>query len=169
MISSCIDNMYKANSNTSCNMKHLRHRGAVVVEFALLLIPLLMIVTGIVEFGRSFWYYDALAKGTRDGARFLSLSRASELVALDATLKQQAKDMVVSSVSAAKVPNFSADYVEVDCTPNADCIAPEYITVRIDAYPLKIGGWIPVIVPAPSGSSSWSGTLSPYSTLRYMR
>lgn len=148
---------------------HRKVRGSAVVEFAILLIPLLMIVTGIIEFGRSFWYYDALVKGTRDGARFLSLSRVNSTVALDATLKQQAKDMVASSVNAAKVPNFSAADVEVDCTPNADCVAPEYVTVRIDAYPVKIGGWIPIIVPAPSGSSSWSGTLSPYSTMRYMR
>lgn len=143
-------------------------RGSAAVEFALLLIPLLMIVTGIIEFGRTFWYYDALVKGTRDGARFLSISRASPTVALDATLKDQAKNLVVNAANAAKVPNFSAADVAVDCTP-ADCVAPDYVTVRIDAYPVKIGGWIPVFVPIPDGAKSWSGTLSPYTAMRYMR
>src|SRR2546426_4881806 len=83
-------------------------RGAAAVEFALLIIPLLMIVTGIIEFDRPFWYYDALVKGTRDGARYLSNSRASLAVALDTTLKDNAKTMVVNAANKAQVPSFSA-------------------------------------------------------------
>jgi Flp pilus assembly protein TadG len=148
-------------------------RGAVIVEFALLLIPLLMIVAGIIEFGRTFWYYDALTKATRDGARFLSMSRASPTVALDTTLEQQAKNLVANTAIAANVPNFSADDVEVVCDP--DCDTPNYITVNIDAYPVTIGGWIPVFVPTsattPTAATTagWGGTLSPYTTMRYMR
>ena len=135
------------------------------MEFALLVIPLLMIVTGIIEFGRTFWYYDALVKGTRDGARFLSNSRASPAVAFDTTLKDKAKDMVVEAATAAKVPDFSASDVAVVCDP--DCDTPTYVTVSVDAYPVTIGGWIPVFVP--TGTTSWSATLSPYTTMRYMR
>jgi Flp pilus assembly protein TadG len=141
-------------------------RGAVAVEFALLIIPLLMIVTGIIEFGRPFWYYDALVKGTRDGARFLSDSRASLTVALDTTLQDQAKDMVVTAANQAQVPSFSAGDVTVTCDP--DCTTPTYVTVSINAYPVTIGGWIPVFVPT-GGTTSWSATLSPYTTMRYMR
>ncbi|OIR17584.1 TadE-like protein [mine drainage metagenome] len=151
--------------NNNLRLGVVRHRGAVAVEFALLLIPLLMIVTGIIEFGRAFWYYDALAKSTRDAARFLSNNRVSTTVAIDAALKDEAKTLVVSAASQAQVPSFSASDVDVSCDPNCD--APTYVTVSINAYPMTIGGWIPVFIP--SGGTSWDTTFSPYTTMRYMR
>ncbi|MDI1244349.1 MAG: pilus assembly protein, partial [Rhodoferax sp.] len=45
--------------------------GAVAVEFAFVIVVLLLIMAGLVEFGRTFWYADALTKATRDGARLL--------------------------------------------------------------------------------------------------
>jgi Flp pilus assembly protein TadG len=148
------------------NLKLAQQRGAAVVEFALLLILLLMIVAGVIEFGRTFWYYDALTKATRDGARFLSNARASTIVALDPGLQNQAKTMVVNAASLAQVPSFSASDVAVSCDPN--CTAPIYVTVSINAYPVTIGGWIPVFVPTGT-TTTWSATLSPYTTMRYMR
>lgn len=47
-------------------------RGAVAVEFALLLIPLLMLALGAAEFGRALYQYNTLVKGTRDAVRHLS-------------------------------------------------------------------------------------------------
>jgi hypothetical protein len=46
--------------------------GVVLVELALLLIPLLVLVFGITEFGRAVYQYNTLAKSVRDGARYLS-------------------------------------------------------------------------------------------------
>jgi Flp pilus assembly protein TadG len=46
--------------------------GAAAVEFALLLVPLLAIATGITEFGRAMYYYATIAKGARDAARLMS-------------------------------------------------------------------------------------------------
>ena len=40
----------------------LLQRGAVAVEFAFVTIVILMMTAGIVEFGRAFWYYNALDK-----------------------------------------------------------------------------------------------------------
>jgi Flp pilus assembly protein TadG len=47
-------------------------RGAVAVEFALLLIPLLMLALGAAEFGRALYQYNTLVKATRDAVRHLS-------------------------------------------------------------------------------------------------
>jgi Flp pilus assembly protein TadG len=49
-----------------------RQQGAAAVEFAILVIPLLIILTGITEYGRALYYYNAIAKAARDGARLLS-------------------------------------------------------------------------------------------------
>lgn len=152
--------------NIKNNLTPVKQRGTAAVEFALLLILLLIIVAGIIEFGRTFWYYDALTKATRDGARFLSNSKAgSAPPAIDDTLKDQAKAMVLAAATAANVPDFSEDDVEVDCDP--DCDSPTYVTVSIDDYPIIIGGWIPIVLP--TGATTWSATLSPETTMRYMR
>jgi Flp pilus assembly protein TadG len=47
-------------------------RGAVAVEFALLLIPMLMLALGAAEFGRALYQYNTLVKATRDAVRHLS-------------------------------------------------------------------------------------------------
>ena len=44
--------------------------GAAAVEFALCLIPLLLIVAGIVDFGQSWYMQSVLATGSREGARY---------------------------------------------------------------------------------------------------
>lgn len=143
---------------------HVKQQGAAAIELALLLVLLLMFVTGVVEFGRAFWYNDALTKATRDGARYLSNIRVSALVALDAATQDQAKQMVVNAATQAQVPSFTTAQVAVTCEPNCD--APLYVKVAINAYPLTIGGWVPIFLPV--GTATWVTTLSPSTAMRYM-
>ena len=49
-----------------------RQRGVAAVEFALLIIPMLLMVFGITEFGRAMYQYNTLVKATRDATRYLS-------------------------------------------------------------------------------------------------
>lgn len=149
-------------------------RGAAVVEFALLLFLLLIIVAGIVEFGRTFWYFDALTKATRDGARYLSNARESTTVALNSTFEDKAIAMVENAADLARVPGFLATDVTVICDYDSSTgngtkcstenYIPDYVTVSI-GYPVQIGLWIPFVtlVGAP-----WDATLSPSTTMRYM-
>ncbi|WP_179400626.1 TadE/TadG family type IV pilus assembly protein [Burkholderia guangdongensis] len=53
-------------------------RGVAAVEFALVLIPLVLLVTGVAEFGRAIYQYETLTKATRDAARYLSVYRPSD-------------------------------------------------------------------------------------------
>ena len=161
-----------------------RESGSIVVEFALVLILLLIIVAGIIEFGRAFWYYDALAKATRDGARFLSTVSVSKVgdLAKATTAPSNCTDkytdsdpitanrIVYCAAIAANVPDFDLDNVNVQCDGGA-CVngtAPEYIKVSIEGYPVTIGGWIPFILPT-GGVTEWTLNLSPATTMRYIR
>lgn len=59
--------------------KHLNkqiQRGVVAVEFALLIIPMLLMVFGVAEYGRAMYQYNTLVKATRDGARYLTTQAA---------------------------------------------------------------------------------------------
>jgi Flp pilus assembly protein TadG len=59
-------------------MNKRAQKGAIAVEFALLVIPLLVILTGITEFGRALYYYNIIAKGARDAARLMSTQTPSD-------------------------------------------------------------------------------------------
>jgi hypothetical protein len=48
-------------------------KGIVAVEFALLLLPLSLILFGMVEVGRAFYQYDTIVKSARSAARYLSV------------------------------------------------------------------------------------------------
>lgn len=160
-----------------------KESGSVVVEFALVLVLLLLIVAGIIEFGRAFWYYDALSKSTRDGARFLSTVSVDSLGDLakaatapsdcdaDAGYTITANRIVYCAAIKAKVPEFDMiGNVDVRCDGSAcvNGIKPKYITVSIENYPVTIGGWIPFVLPT-GGVTSWTLTLSPETIMRYMR
>ena len=54
------------------SIRRSSQRGAALVELAFVMVLMLLIGAGTVEFGRSFWYADALTKATRDGARLMS-------------------------------------------------------------------------------------------------
>lgn len=157
------------------NVRYSRYAGgAAVVEFALLLFLLLIIVAGIVEFGRAFWYYDALTKATRDAARYISMTRVSTTVAINTDVETNAVTMVKNAADTAQVPGFQETDVTVICDYDAgtgtglDCSAagytPEYITVST-AYPVKIGEWIPFVTLM---NAPWNVTLKSSTTMRYM-
>lgn len=55
--------------------KQIQH-GVVAVEFALLIIPMLLMVFGVAEYGRAMYQYNTLVKATRDGARYLTTQAA---------------------------------------------------------------------------------------------
>ncbi|VWB83822.1 pilus assembly protein TadG [Burkholderia lata] len=50
-----------------------RTRGVVAVEFAVVLMPMILLATGVAEFGRAIYQYETLTKATRDAARYLSV------------------------------------------------------------------------------------------------
>jgi Flp pilus assembly protein TadG len=141
-----------------------RQRGVAAVEFALVIILLLIIVAGIIEFGRAFWYYNALTKATRDGARFMSVSTANIGDSVAA-----AKDLVIDAANAANVPGFGQSNVEVTCDGTTCAnVAPEVVRVEIIDYEVTIGGWIPIFLPT-GGVTSFTRELAPSTTMRYMQ
>lgn len=138
------------------------------VEFALTVFILLLLGAGLAEFGRAFWHYEALVKGTRDAARHLSTVPTASLAgALDSTA-----DIVVDAANAGAVPGFSRANVRVVCAPSACAAAvqPSDVTrVTVSAsYPLRIGALLPFIAPASGGDGGWNANLAPRTTMPYM-
>lgn len=162
-------------------MKTRRHRwgasharvvelaGGAIVEFALIVALLIMILAGIVEFGRTFWYYNALTKVTRDAARMLSVAPKATIASNGV---QSAKDLVVASALSAGVPGFNDTNVTAVCTDatyvDTSCIdgtAPEGVHVAITGYTVSVGQYIPFIL---NTTHQYSITLAPHTIMRYM-
>lgn len=49
-----------------------RQRGAAIVEFALLLVPLLVVGFGVAEYGRAIYHYNTTVKSVRSAVRVLA-------------------------------------------------------------------------------------------------
>ena len=49
-----------------------RQHGAAAIEFAILIVPLLLMLFGVAEYGRAIYQYNTLTKSVRDASRYLS-------------------------------------------------------------------------------------------------
>ena len=155
-------------------------RGAVTVEFAFVIVLLLLIIAGIFGFGRAFWYADALTKSTRDGARLLSMWPIVDLAAMETTGFDQARTITVNSANAANInPLLVSSKVVVECLDSAfnvvaDCgkiVNKKPVTanvrVSITGFPITLGQWFPFI--GSSGLIDYGIiVLTPHTTMRYM-
>lgn len=137
-------------------------RGAVAVEMALLLVPLLMIALGITEYGRAMFQYNALTKTVRDSARYLTQFNPS---ASDySTFVQNAKCLAVyGSIDCTSgnlvVSGLTTDMVDVKSIPNVEPNI-NLVTVTINQFPFQF-----VINPLTFfGNKSTSITFDPIQT-----
>ncbi len=149
------------------NRPSTKQSGAALVEFALVESILILLLAGTYEFGRAFAFYDALSKGTRDAARYMSVAKKATI---NSASVSNAKDIVVAAANAAKVPGFARSNVVVTCLDasynDSSCVdgtAPGGVRVEISGYNVNIGQTIPLI-----GSSVRIISLTPHTTMRYM-
>ncbi len=115
-------------------------KGTAVIEFSLVLVFLLLLTIGITEIGRAFWYYSAIQKATREGARCLSMQAWSSPAPSGV---EDCRNLVRDDANAARVwPVLTSAKVQIDCV-NPDGVPcswgggitpPEYVTVRLVNY-----------------------------------
>lgn len=153
-------------------IKRTTQTGVAAVEFAFVLVIMLLILAGMVEFGRTFWYADALTKATRDGARVISSWPVGTLSSQGLGV---AGNITKDSANAANVsPPLATGNVLVQCLNEAfgvvacnDGAAPVNVRVSIDGFTVNLGDWFPFI--GTDGLISFGGIpLAPHTTMRYM-
>jgi Flp pilus assembly protein TadG len=86
-----------------------RRRGQALVEFALIVPMLLLLVMGVVEFGRAWNVYQTLTDAAREGARTAVLARPT----IDADTVAAAANTIMASAAldtAAAVKTLSAGF-----------------------------------------------------------
>lgn len=103
-----------------------RDRGAAMIELALIMPVLLMVMVGIIEFGRAYSYQESIQGAAREGARALALH-------------QSVSNAVNAGRGSATVTGISTSG---SCPATADPASPQYATVTVKA---KITFGIPFI------------------------
>jgi Flp pilus assembly protein TadG len=109
-------------------MKGLTDRGAVAVEFAIVLPVLLLALAGIVEFGRVFNAQIVLTNAAREGARTMAITGQAS----------KAESSILNAAISLSPAITPADYsITPDCVVH-DVSQPElkYSTVTI-SYPVE--------------------------------
>lgn len=92
--------------------------GAAVVEFALVLIPLLVLAFGVVEFGRAIYHYDAVVKSVRSASRWVATHDPSDTVNFS-TAAMQARCLAVYGKTSCQgsdtplSPGLSTSHVKI--------------------------------------------------------
>ena len=147
----------------------LQH-GSLIVEFALVLALMITLMAGIVEFGRTFWYYDARSKATRNAARTLSVSNPATVASVAVGI---ARTEVSTAAASAGIPTFSTANVAVTCLDSSmntvNCIdgtSPAGVRVSVTGYSLFLGSMIPFLVGA---NATYTVNLAPATTMPFMR
>lgn len=114
-------------------------RGAVAVEFALLLIPLMLLAFGIAEYGRALYQYNTLVKTVRDAARLLSHHNPADPISY-AVVLDEARCLAVhgntSCSGPALAPGLTTGMVTItsSTTTTAAGTSVTLVEVRISGY-----------------------------------
>lgn len=147
--------------------KRVAMRGAVAVEFAILLIPMLLMVLGVVEYGRALYQYNTLAKAVRDSTRLLAQNNPADAdyPLADAKCLAVYGHTCTSDVTPL-VPGLTTDMVYV-CNPadSSACPGITYANVStgsgaINLVEVRIKGYVfdyrfnPAVFFVPSSATT---------------
>ena len=145
-------------------------RGVAAVEMAIVMVVMLLITAGMIEFGRTFWYFNALSKATRGAARVVSGVSTSDLAdaATRAAALSSAQNLAVRVANGAGVrPAITIDNVLITCDGGScGAASPGDVTVSISDFSVSLGTWFPFV--SSTNGSLGRVNLAPSTTMRYM-
>ena len=132
-------NYFYQKKNKFSSMGGKSMQGAVAVEFALLLIPLVVMAFGVAEFGRAMYQYNTLAKTVRDSARLLSQQDAANVISyplFEANAKCLAVHGTPDCSGPPLAPGLTTGMVQTSTssTVSAAGTAINLVEVRITGY-----------------------------------
>ncbi len=101
-------------------------RGAAAIEFAIVIVPLLLFMFGIIEFSRAFWAKEALQQTAVDTARCMGLGLAACSPTTTTTAGQ------TYAVSVGNTWGLTIPTSNVTITTGTSCgTVPGFVTVHI--------------------------------------
>lgn len=109
------------------SIAHCREAGQAMVEFALIVPLLALLAMGVVDLGRVFFTYEALANATREGARYCAL-HLGDSTGTGRRVRAELGGRVIPDLSGTVCPAASAvttgDPVTVSASATVDLVTP---------------------------------------------
>jgi Flp pilus assembly protein TadG len=102
-------------------------RGAVAVEFALVLPLLMMLVFGIIDFGRAYYTLNQIISSVREGARYAAV--LEDPLAQQASIRKVVKDFTVP-MGGQRIADSQIEILLDQVTGR--------VTVRVKQYPFEL-------------------------------
>jgi len=114
-------------------------RGVATIEFSLLVVPLLLMLFGVTEYGRAIYQYNTLVKSVREATRYLSTVSAG-------TRYGEAKCLAVYGTTNCTgrqlAPGLTTDMVTIQDRTNAtDHASQETGSGTVDLVTVTISGY----------------------------
>jgi TadE-like protein len=124
-----------------------KHRGAAAVEFAILLIPLVVMAVGMTEIGRTLYYYNGLLSSTRSAARYLGTVAPGEGEAAARCIAVHGNPgcsgpALVPGLTTAMV-HIGYEHIADDPEVDTD-VALDLVRVTVEGYPFA--SLVPMVV-----------------------
>jgi Flp pilus assembly protein TadG len=118
-------------------------RGVAAVEFGILIVPLMLMLFGLTEYGRAIYQYNTLVKATRDATRYLTTVAPGNGWAQARCLARYGNTTCAGSLLA---PDLTDDKVVIcdatNCTTThalvpTGSVAVNLVTITITNYEFK--------------------------------
>lgn len=125
-------------------MKVIRKlRGVAAVEFAILLVPLVIMTFGMTELGRAFYYYNGLLKSARDASRYLSMHSRGEGEAQARCLAVHGKAVCTGETV---VPGITTGMVQISYESGVETGHGAIDLVRVTITEFPFSSLVPLVV-----------------------
>lgn len=128
-----------------------KDRGAAAVEFALIMLPLVLLIMGVVEFGRAYNVQTTVSGAAREGVRVMSLTN-------DQPRARTAAKSAASTLSPALADSqitFTIRNLQTGTT-HANCDRNRHVTTTV-TYPISFITGLPNLVPGLPSSLTLTG------------
>lgn len=128
-----------------------RERGAAAVEMAIILPLLLLVIGGLVDFGRAYYYKSVSANAAREGARMVAMgyTTAEATTRINSAVGTLPTGMSTTK-SYATCPNFGN-------AGTATVTVTGFSWTVLNVIPSFFGGSVPVPVLSSTGSMRCNG------------
>jgi len=124
-----------------------RSEGAATVEFALCLIPLLLVIAGIIDFGDAFYTKQVVTNASRAGARYgvrYQVNASGQRLAPNTAAIQQlvrsnyGTDLTVTVAGTGSTSNISGDPLSVTVTKNKNWLFLGFLSQYVHNLPTQL-------------------------------